>query len=253
MSDAERSGPGLVEVDVLEHGGKKDGERQSMDRRLYMQLLVFDAPPSGDVEEHTAALVRGLEAAGMAGVVYEDANAPSGIGLLTWSEDATHFVTRVRPLFRAQGVRGLVPRHPYTMLGRSYGIGHEPDLEHALLHRFVENVTNPAWRWGVWYPLRRNGAFARLDHAQQASILREHAAIGMAYGRRDLAHDVRLACHGLDAEDNEFVIGLISNDLHRCSHLVQRMRSTVQTSEYIVKMGPFFVGHARWQSRGSAK
>ena len=74
----------------------------------------------------------------------------------------------------------------------------------------------------------------------------------MAYGRRDLAHDVRLACHGLDAEDNEFVIGLVSDNLHRCSHLVQRMRSTVQTSEYIVKMGPFFVGHARWQSKGSA-
>lgn len=252
MENEERGGPGLVEVDVLEHGGKKDGVRQSMDRRLYMQLLVYDAPPASDVEEHTAALIGGLEASGLAGVVYEDANAPYGIGLLTWSEDASHFVTRVRPLLRLPGVRGLVPRHDATMLGRTYSIGHEPDLEHALLHRFVENVTNPSWPWGVWYPLRRNGEFARLDRAEQASILREHAAIGMAYGRRDLAHDVRLACHGLDAGDNEFVIGLVSDDLHRCSHLVQRMRSTVQTSMYIEKMGPFFVGHARWQSRGSA-
>ncbi len=252
MSNEERGGPGLVEVDVEEHGGKKDGVRQSMDRRLFMQLLVWDAPPGGDVEEHTTALIAALETDGMPGVLYEDANAPQGIALLTWSEQAEHLVTRVRPLFRAPGVRGLVPRHDFTMLGRTYSVGYEPDLEHALLHRFVDNVTNPAWRWGVWYPLRRSGAFARLDHAEQASILREHAAIGMAYGRRDLAHDVRLACHGLDAEDNEFVIGLVSDNLHRCSHLVQRMRSTVQTSEYIVKMGPFFVGHARWQSKGSA-
>ncbi|MCA9606311.1 MAG: chlorite dismutase family protein [Myxococcales bacterium] len=251
MSNEERGGPGLVEVDVNEYGGKKDGERQSMDRRLFMQLLVWDAPPGGDIEEHTAALIAALEKDGMPGVLYEDANAPGGIGLLTWSEDAQHFVTRVRALFRAPGVRGLVPRPGFTMLGRTYSVGYEPDLEHALLHRFVDNATNPAWRWGVWYPLRRNGAFARLDHAEQAAILREHAAIGMAYGRRDLAHDVRLACHGLDAEDNEFVIGLISDNLHRCSHLVQRMRSTVQTSEYIVKMGPFFVGHARWQKKAS--
>ena len=72
----------------------------------------------------------------------------------------------------------------------------------------------------------------------------------MAYGRRDLAHDVRLACHGLDARDNEFVIGLTGSNLHRLSHVVQRMRSTVQTAQYIEQMGPFFVGHARWQSAG---
>jgi chlorite dismutase len=48
----------------------------------------------------------------------------------------------------------------------------------------------------------------------------------------------------MDAEDNEFLIGLIGHDLHPLSHLVQRMRSTRQTSEFIAKMGPFFVGWA---------
>lgn len=245
--------PGLPEIDVHEHGGKKDGVRQSMDRRLFMQLLVWDSPPGRDAGEDVAALVAALEDAGLAGVVYADANAPRGHGVLTWSEDPTHFVTRVRPLFSRPTLRDLVPRHDFTMLGRSYSIGHEPDLEHALLRRFVENVTNPKWPWGVWYPLRRSGEFARLDRKQQAEILREHAMIGMAYGRRDLAHDIRLACHGIDAHDNEFVIGLVSDRLHRLSHLVQRMRSTVQTSQYIVSMGPFFVGHARWQSTGSSQ
>jgi len=63
-----------------------------------------------------------------------------------------------------------------------------------------------------------------------------HASIGMAYGQKELAHDIRLACHGLDAGDNEFVIGLVGPELHPLSHLVQTMRKTKQTSEFIEKM-----------------
>jgi chlorite dismutase len=74
--------------------------------------------------------------------------------------------------------------------------------------------------------------------------MREHGTIGKSYAAADLAHDVRLACHGLDANDNEFVIGLIGKSLHPLSHIVQRMRSTRQTSEFINQMGPFFVGRA---------
>ncbi|MCG8554062.1 MAG: chlorite dismutase family protein, partial [Proteobacteria bacterium] len=69
------------------------------------------------------------------------------------------------------------------------------------------------------------------------------ALIGRAYGAQDLAHDVRLACHGLDVNDNEFVIGLIGSALHPLSHVIESMRKTRQTSEFIRQMGPFFVGH----------
>jgi chlorite dismutase len=100
-----------------------------------------------------------------------------------------------------------------------------------------------AHRWHVWYPLRRTAAFARLDPHEQGQILREHAQIGMAYGAQGLATDVRLASYGLDAGDNEFVIGLVGKELHPLSHLIQAMRKTRQTSEFIEKMGPFFVGH----------
>lgn len=255
MSDSTGTGsrpPGLPEVDVREYGGKKDGERQSMDRRLFMQLLVFDAPPGVDPEEPTAALVTALEKARLAGVVYEDLNAPRGLALLTWSDDPSHFVKQVRPLFRQAELRSLEIRPEFSMIGRSYASGYEPDLEYYLLHRSVDHVTEPKWPWAVWYPLRRTGAFAQLERAEQAMILREHASIGIAYGQQDLAHDVRLACHGLDAQDNEFLIGLMGANLHPLSHVVQRMRSTKQTSEYIEKMGPFFVGYARWQSKGAA-
>jgi chlorite dismutase len=96
----------------------------------------------------------------------------------------------------------------------------------------------------VWYPLRRTGAFNRLTPQEQSAILREHGTIGRSYGEQDFAHDVRLACHGLDANDNEFLIGLVGKELHPLSHVVQTMRGTRQTAEYMQHMGPFFVGRA---------
>ena len=135
--------------------------------------------------------------------------------------------------------------------GDGEGSAVDPDLEWFLLRRPVENVMNEGFPWHVWYPLRRTGAFAKLEPIDQSHILREHAALGIAYGQTDAAHDVRLACHGLDAEDNEFLIGLIGKELHPLSHLVQAMRKTRQTSEFIAKMGPFFVG--RVFGRSSAK
>jgi chlorite dismutase len=76
----------------------------------------------------------------------------------------------------------------------------------------------------------------------------EHAKLGMAYGAAELAHDVRLACHGLDTHDNEFVLGVLSKELHPLSRLVQDMRKTQQTSKYIQSLGPFFVGQAFYRS-----
>jgi hypothetical protein len=236
--DSVKREPGLPTIDVNEYGGKRDGVRQELGRRLYMQLLVFDADvrPDQEAKEITA----GLRGAGVRSVVYADAMDPRGVAVLTWSEDPAHFVQQVRPHLQSAT---LTLRRDYAMLGRTYATGHEPDLEHALLRRPIEQVTREAYPWHVWYPLRRSGAFARLEPHEQGQILREHAQIGMAYGAQELAHDVRLACHGLDAADNEFVIGLVGRELHPLSHLVQSMRKTRQTSEFIAKMGPFFVGY----------
>ncbi len=247
----EAKAPGLAAIDVNEYGGRKDGERQSLNRRLFMQLLVFEA--NLHAATHAADLARHLREAGVASIVYDDANDPRGVGLLTWSEDPAHFVTRVRPVFTLipRGELGLRPE--MTMLGRTYATGHEPQLAWSLLERAIEQVTHPAHDWAVWYPLRRGGAFSRLEPHDQSIILREHAHIGMAYGQADLAHDVRLACHGLDAQDNDFVIGLLGHDLHPLSHVVQSMRKTVQTSQYIEKMGPFFVGHVAHRVPGAPR
>lgn len=240
MSDEKQ--PGLPAIDLNEYGGKIDGERQVLDRRLFMQLLVFAAPEGSDPAALSRALADACSKSNVRACIYDDANDPRGIALLTWSEDPGDFVSKVRPLFGKEPLRALRLRPEMTMLGRTYSSGHEPRLRWWLLEKPIENVTNPALGWAVWYPLRRSGAFAKLDPHEQSIILREHASIGMAYGQADLAHDIRLACHGLDAADNEFVIGLVGKELHPLSHVVQAMRKTKQTAEYIVQMGPFFVG-----------
>ncbi len=239
--------PGLPDIDVREWGGKKDGERQMLDRRLFMQLTVYDVDRGTSFDVARSELTAALADHGVPSVVYEDLNAPSGLAILTWSEDPADFLTKLAPVLRRTKI---VQRDEYTMLGRTYSLGHEPELEHAILRRPIEYVLKEGWDWGVWYPLRRNGAFEKLEKHDQSIILREHASIGMAYGRADLTHDVRLACHGLDAGDNEFVIGLIGKDLHPLSHIVQTMRHTRQTSEFIAKMGPFFVGRVVFRCAG---
>jgi chlorite dismutase len=243
--------PGLAQIDVNEYGGKRDGERQVMNRRLFMQLVAFEAPADKSPSELVIVLGKVLDQLKIPAVVYEDINDPRGVALLTWSEDPSHFVTKVRPILLEPSLRSLRLKPEYTMLGRTYSTGHEPKLEWQLLDRPREMVLNKEWPWAVWYPLRRSGAFAKLSPHDQSTILREHASIGMAYGAQDLAHDVRLACHGLDVRDNEFVIGLIGRDLYPLSHIVQTMRKTRQTSEFITQMGPFFVGYAAFRSTGA--
>ena len=228
--------------DLSEKGGVKNGQPQRSDERLFMQFLAFGGCPD------PRPIVEALGRAGIAGVLYEDVNDPRGLGLLTFSENPDFFVDRVRPLLNTAPCAALVQKPEYTMLGRTYAIGYEPDLADVLLQRPRRTVLNPAWRWAVWYPLRRNGRFVQLPADEQRTILAEHGAIGMSFGAGDYAHDVRLACHGLDKDDNDFVVGLIGKDLFPLSAVVQAMRKTQQTALYLDRLGPFFVGRAIWQS-----
>lgn len=238
-------------VDVNERGAKgPSGEPQVMNQRLFVQLLVFDCAagttPAGQIER----VAQELSQQQVGSVLYEDANAPRSIGVVTYGTDPALFVRKVRPALNAVG--GLEQRIDYTMLGRTYSQGYEDNLQFWLIDRPKSVMENEAWPWAVWYPLRRSGAFAKLDAREQAGIMREHAQIGRAYGAQDLAHDVRLACHGLDAKDNEFIVGVIGKDLHPLSHVVQAMRKTRQTSEFIVQMGPFFVGYAAARTKAGS-
>jgi hypothetical protein len=233
----------LPVVDVSERAGHHTGNPQVLESRLFMQLLVFDCAANVDPAQVIDRAAQELSARSAKAVLYADVNAPRGIGVLSWSEDPGHFVARTRPALAALG--GAIALRPeFTMLGRTYATGYEPDLRYWLLDRPVETVCNERWPWAVWYPLRRSGSFNRLEGREQAAILKEHGTIGRAYGAQDLAHDVRLACFGLDAHDNDFVIGLVGKALQPLSHVVQAMRKTRQTAEFMAQMGPFFIGHA---------
>jgi hypothetical protein len=224
--------------DVHERGA----QGQTSTRRLWMQLQAF----GGCLDPKP--LVRALEASRVEAVLYQDVNDPRGVAVLAMHEDPAFFVEALREVYAGEPFAGLALRRELTMLGRTYSSGFEADLEDWLLRRPRRAALNPAWRWAIWYPLRRTGAFSRLPAAEQGAIVKEHAVLGHAYGDADLAHDIRLACHGLDAHDNDFVIGLVGRDLHPLSHLVQAMRRTVQTSLYLERLGPFFVGRVLWQA-----
>lgn len=232
--------------DMKEYGGVKDGVRQSSDKRLFMQLLVF----TGCLEPQK--LSQALEKSGLESVLYLDVNDPKGIGLLLMGEDPSIFTGAARKLLTSKPFSQLTAKPEFTMMGRTYSSGFEQDLEDWILQKPRRNVFNKSLPWVVWYPLRRKGDFETLSKDDQRKILMEHATLGMSYGKAELAHDVRLACHGLDGRDNEFVLGIVAHDLHPISRLVQDMRKTQQTSKYIQSMGPFFVGRVYFQSKKSA-
>jgi hypothetical protein len=181
--------------------------------------------------------------------LYEDVNDPQGLGLLTFTENPNDLMTRVRPLLSEPPFSDLRIKPEFTMLGRTYSLGYETDLEHTLITRPIERLTDSSLTWAIWYPVRRSGAFEQLSAEEQRTILMEHGGIGRAYGSADLAYDIRLACFGLDKNDNDFIIGLLGHELYPLSHIVERMRKTKQTSQYLTNLGPFFVGRAVWQNK----
>ncbi len=236
-------GPPRTEIpDVSEKGGLKNGQPQKSDQRLFMQLLAFTGCTNG------RALGDALSAAKIEGVVYESVADPRGVAVFTFSRDPNFFIDTLRPVLLAEPFASLTPQPQFTMFGRTYALGYEPNLEDTLFDRPRRTALNPKWPWAVFYPLRRAGAFERLTKDEQMAILREHGVIGMAYGAGDLAHDIRLACHGMDVNDNDFVVGLLGKELAPLSHVVQTMRKTQQTSLYLTNLGPFWVGRAVWQS-----
>ena len=201
-----------------------------------MQLLAFGGCSDA------SAVRRHLADAADTIAVYEDLNDPRGIAVLTVSEDPDVFLDRVRPRLTTGPMAGLSLKPEFTMFGRTYALGYEPDLREVLIDRPRRTVLNPDWPWGVWYPLRRSGTFAQLSPDEQRTILAEHGQIGMTFGAADYVHDIRLACHGLDRDDNDFVIGLIGKQLYPLSAIVQAMRKTQQTALYLDRLGPFFIG-----------
>ena len=221
---------------------EKGGQGRSSDRRLFMQFMAFGGCPEPE------ALATPLREGGVTAVVYEDLHDPYGAGVLTLSEDPGFFLGPGREVLRRGPFAELTQKPDFSWFGRTYALGYEPDLDETLVERPRRTALHPDWTWAIWYPLRRSGAFARLPEDEQKKILKEHGSIGFQYGRADLAHDIRLACHGLDPQDNDFLVALTGKELTPLSKVVEHMRGTQQTALYLERLGPFFVGRAVWKS-----
>ena len=100
------------------------------------------------------------------------------------------------------------------MFGRTYTFGYESDLDQTLIHGPRRKILDQLLKWAIWYPLRRSKEFETLSAEEQRSILGEHGKVGFKFGEAGFATDIRLACHGLDKNDNDFVIGVLGKECH---------------------------------------
>ena len=226
---------------IQEVGALLDGKPQVSDRRLFFQLHVFKDCLDPNL------IVEKLEKGSLNAVLYDDLNHPTGLGVLLVAEDPAALIVESRTLLDVSNGSFLSYRPEMTMTGRTYSSGREPNLEEWLLNKPLQNVLNSDFPWAIWYPLRRSPEFYRLERRERGRILGEHALLGRGYAAGGYASDIRLACFGLDTNDNEFVIGVVGPDLHPLSRLIQDMRQTEQTTKYIESLGPFFVGKVQKQ------
>jgi chlorite dismutase len=231
--------PGALD---LREKGRRNGQEIHLDRRLFMKFTAF----GGCADAHAA--IEALAEDGVVAALYLDVNDPQGIGVMAAAEDPEFFVGGLRRLFNHRPFADFTHKAEFDMLGRTYSIGYEMDLEETLLKRPRSKLLAADSRWAVWYPLQRAKRFQTLAPEQQRKILAEHGTLAHRYGAGGFASDVRLACHGLDRNDNDFIVGLLGPQLHPLSAVVQEMRKTEQTAQYLDSLGPFFVGRTAWQS-----
>lgn len=225
-------------LDITEKGRAKDGTAISLDRRLYVQFLAF-----GGVDDLNN-IVRSFNESGIEGVLYLDINDPLGIGVVAMNEDPDFFIGEFREFLNTGPFSDLRLKEEFTMLGRTYSLGYENDLEKTLISGPRNKILDEELKWAIWYPLRRVKSFENLPQEEQRAILGEHGKVGFQFGKAGYAKDIRLASFGLDKNDNDFVIGVLGKELYPLSAVIQRMRKTKQTSTYLESLGPFFVGKA---------
>lgn len=231
------------QIDLAERGRDAEGNLIKFDQRLFMQFTAYR-------RANVSAVANRFAEGNIQAVIYQDINDPHGCGVLAYCQDPGYLIDTIQTVTSTPEAGEL--QDEFTMLGRTYSIGYESDLNEVLINRPCQRVCDPATPWAVYYPVRRHGSFEQQPLGEQKKMLMEHGGIGHAFGKAGFATDIRLAGHGLNKDDNDFIIGLLGKELFPLSALVQRMRRTRQTSEFIEKMGPFFIGRAIWQPKFDA-
>src|SRR5437773_9604999 len=120
---ADHTAPGKYELpDLREKSTGPKGEAQILEKRLFIQLQVYtgcDRPES---------LAAELKESGLEALLYLDVNDPKGVGVLSMSEDPATFTGELRRVLTHGHFAGLQHRPKFTMIGRTYATGREPNL-----------------------------------------------------------------------------------------------------------------------------
>jgi len=230
--------------DLREHGRLKDGTPIHSNRRLWVQFLAF-----GDCHD-VEALKASLAGFGRPATLYADLSDPWGVGLVWLDESPDFFTSAGREFLQSSPFADLTLKPELTMTGRTYSVGYENDLDEVLVTRPKGRILDPSLHWAVWYPVKRSKAFEALPDETKHEVMMDHGDIGKRFGKAGLAHDIRLSSHGLDFNDNDFVIGVLAADLTAASVVVQAMRKSLQTMHHLESLGPFFTGRVvgQWDS-----
>jgi chlorite dismutase len=230
--------------DLREHGRLKDGTPIHYNRRLWVQFLAF-----GDCHD-LEALKTALAGFKRPATLYADLSDPWGVGLVWMDESPDFFTGAGREFLHSSPFADLTLKPELTMTGRTYAVGYENDLDEVLIKRPKGRILDPSLNWAVWYPVKRAKAFEALPDETKHEIMMDHGDMGKRFGKANLAHDIRLSCHGLDFNDNDFIIGVLSADLTAASSVVQAMRKSLQTMHHLDSLGPFFTGRvlAQWDA-----
>jgi chlorite dismutase len=209
------------------------------DNTLFLQLQIFDIEPAAGPRAMVSALSRRLREKRIDGVIYGDANDHRGIGLLTWAADPGDILDNVHALLGGKRFSALTPRPGWVMFGRVSGdaAANTPEV-----------LLNGDRNWAAWYPVRNKAEWALLDDAAQAKVHKAHGTVAKSFTDDGRVAYVRLACHGIDPEDNDQIFGLTAGSLMDISLLQEAMRGTAQVATHVSKMGPVFVGRKIWQN-----
>jgi len=215
------------------------------DNTLFLQLQVFDIEPAAGPRAMVSALSRRLREKRIDGVIYGDANDHRGIGLLTWATNPGDILDNVHALLGGKRFSALTPRPGWVMFGR---VGSDQPYGTT-----VETLLNGSQSWAVWYPVRNKPEWGSLDAGSQQSVHDEHIEAAKSFIAEGRVSYARLACHGLDPEDNDYISYMAAADLGDISSLAEAIRGTAQVSTHTDKMGPVFVGRKIWQNPEAEK
>ena len=209
------------------------------DNTLFLQLQIFDIEPAAGPRAMVSALSRRLREKRIDGVIYGDANDHRGIGLLTWAADPGDILDNVHALLGGKRFSALTPRPGWVMLGCVSGdaAATTPEL-----------LLDPNQNWATWYPQRNKAEWGSLGDAAQAKVLEEAGGVAKSSIDEGKVSYVRLACQGIDPEDNDHIFALTAANLLDINELQAAMRGTALLTTHLQKMGPVFVGRKIWQN-----